>query len=1385
MSDTAVPLEELDPGTLLAVLIAFRNGDFSMRMPYDQVGLGGKIADTLNEILERESALLGELGQVAQAVGKDGAVTHRINLPRWGGGWSERMDFINALVTDLVRPMNEVARVIGAVARGDLTQAVANGNEDHVLNGEFLRTSREVNGMVAQLRRFASEVSRVAREVGTEGKLGGQADVERVAGTWKDLTDDVNSMASNLTSQVRNIAEVTIAVANGDLSKKITVDVRGEFLELKEAVNTMVDQLRAFASEVTRVAREVGTEGCLGGQAVVQGVGGTWKDLTDSVNSMASNLTSQVRSIAEVTTAVANGDLGKQISVDVQGEILQLKNTINTMVDQLGSFASEVTRVAREVGTEGKLGGQAVVKGVGGVWADLTESVNHMANNLTAQVRNIADVTTAVAMGDLSRKITVEARNEILELKNTINTMVDQLNAFASEVTRVAREVGTEGKLGGQAQVAGAGGVWRDLTDNVNQLAGNLTAQVRAIAEVATAVTAGNLSRSITVTAAGEVAVLKDNINEMIRNLRETTIRSTEQDWLKTNLAKFTRMLQGQRDLLTVANQVLSELAPLVSAHHGVFYLAVGEGEERALQLLATYAFQTRKDLRNVIRLGEGLVGQAALEKTRILITDVPADYVSIESGLGRATPLNLVVLPVVFEGCVNAVVELASFNRFSAVHLAFLEQLTESIGIVLNTIIATMRKEELLTQSQALAEELQAQQEEMTQTNRNLEAQAEALRRSQLQLETQQASLKQALQELEDRARLVSAQKAEVESSRATLQDKAGQQEKDLEERAKLVSRQKAEVEAARSELQDKAEQLAMASKYKSEFLANMSHDLRTPLNSLLILSRALEENAEGNLTPRQVEYSSTIYAAGQDLLELINDVLDLSKIESGTMGVDMAEVSFRALLKFAERTFRPVAEGKNLRFEVHLHPALPPTLHTDSRRLQQIIRNLLSNAFKFTDKGLVALSVAAAREGWSPGHPALDQAPLVLAFAVRDTGIGIDPAKHHVVFEAFQQADGSTSRKYGGTGLGLSISRGIATMLGGEIVLQSIPGKGSTFTLYIPMDGVRDLRAAAPEAECESSSPPPAGEGPLLLLEGPDPFSQQALALNRETFRTAFQRVPSLRERSPHRLLLVEDDPAQLMAVREVLDDPAVETVEALTGREALDALRCGAFDCMVLDLNLPDMTGMDLLRRLKEEWGYLWLPVIIHTARDLTRREEVELRRMAETILIKDPRSPERVFDETALFLDRADAATPRLSDEGCRLMASAARPLQGRRILLVDDDARNIFALRVVLEQEGMHVLPATNGMEALETLEASEDVDLVLMDIMLPGLDGFETMRAMRRRDPLHRLPIIALTAKAMQGDREKCLEAGASDYLPKPVDPGRLLAAMRSHLERA
>ncbi len=1274
------------------------------------------------------------------------------------------------------------------------------------------------------------------------------------------------------TAIFNSIADVTTAVARGDLSKKITVDVRGEFLELKNTINTMVDQLGSFASEVTRVAKEVGTEGKLGGQADVKGVAGTWKDLTDNVNFMASNLTSQVRNITDVTTGVANGDLSRKITVDARGEILGLKNTINTMVDQLGSFAAEVTRVAREMGTEGKLGGQAMVRGAGGTWKDLTDSVNFMGSNLTDQLRNIAEVTTAVATGDLSKKITVNVRGEFLELKNTINTMVDQLSAFSSEVTRVAREVGIEGKLGGQARVPGAAGTWRDLTDNVNGLAANLTTQVRAIADVATAVTKGDLSRAIAIEAAGEVASLKDNLNEMIRNLRDTTQKNTEQDWLKTNLAKFTLLLQGQRDLQTVARTILSELAPLVSMQHGVLYFNEAQNGPPDLALLASYAYTERKHLANRFRAGEGLVGQCALEKQSIVLTQVPGDYVQISSGLGEAAPTNIVVLPVLFEGEVRAVIELASFYRFSETHLMFLNQLTQSIGIVLNTIVTTTRTEDLLKQSQSLAGELQTGQRELTETNQQLEQQTRTLQMSEERLQQQQEELQQTNEELEEKAELMAKQKREVENKNQ-------------------------EIDTARAALEEKAEQLALTSKYKSEFLANMSHELRTPLNSLLILSKLLSQNAENNLTDKQVEFAKTIFSSGSDLLDLISEILDLSKIESGMMDVDVRAVPFVELQDYVQRTFQQLAVDKGLDFDVHLGGGLAAAIDTDPKRLQQVLKNLLSNALKFTDHGKVDLTVDVATDGWSPDHLALSRAKRVIAFRVTDSGIGIPAEKHRIIFEAFQQADGTTSRKYGGTGLGLSISREIARLLGGEIRVSSQVGHGSEFVLYLPetfdrdeaVDLHVDLNAPRLERRHRVPSPLPvsdpfdlatiesvvpddratitAGDRVLLIVEDDLNFAPILLDAARErgfkgvvatrgdiglemarhmrpdaitldialptldgwTVLDRLKHDPATRhipvhiisatdevlrglklgaighlgkpataeglaaalatiggfiDRTVKNLLVVEDNEVERNSIVELIGSGDIDTTAVATGAEALAALERTPFDCMVLDLGLSDMTGFDLLETMRSSPTLSLVPVIVYTGKELTKKQETELRRVAETIIIKDVKSLDRLLDETALFLHRVEGNLPEPKRKLLERLHHTDPALAGKKVLVVDDDMRNIFALTSVLEQYEMKVLYAENGKDGIDTLTNTAGIDVVLMDVMMPEMDGYEAMQAIRKMRKFKTLPIIALTAKAMKGDREKCIEAGASDYVAKPVDTEQLISLLRVWLYR-
>ncbi len=1471
--------------SIAEVATAIANGDLSKKITVQVKGEILELKSTINIMVDQLNSFASEVTRVAREVGSEGKLGVQADVKGVAGTWKDLTDSVNFMAGSLTAQVRNIAAVTTAVANGDLSKKITVD-----VKGEILELKNTINTMVDQLNSFASEVTRVAREVGTEGKLGVQAEVRGVAGTWKDLTDSVNMMAGNLTSQVRNIAEVATAVANGDLSKKITVDVKGEILELKNTINTMVDQLNSFASEVTRVAREVGTEGKLGVQAYVRGVAGTWKDLTDNVNLMAGNLTAQVRNIAEVTKAVANGDLSKKITVDVKGEILELKNTINTMVDQLSSFASEVTRVAREVGTEGKLGGQAQVQGVAGTWKDLTDNVNSMASNLTAQVRGIAKVVTAVANGDLKRKLMLDAKGEIEALAETINEMIDTLATFANQVTTVAREVGIEGKLGGQAKVPGAAGTWKDLTDNVNELAATLTTQLRAIAEVATAVTKGDLTRSIFVEAQGEVAILKDNINQMIANLRETTQKNTEQDWLKTNLAKFTRMLQGQRDLETVSKLILSELAPLVGASCGVFYILENTEGPPFLKLLSSYAYRERKHLANRFYLGEGLVGQCALEKERILLTEVPHDYIKISSGLGEAVPLNVVVLPVLFEGQVTAVIELASFRRFSEIHLTFLDQLTESIAIVLNTIAASMRTEELLKQSQSLAEELQIQQNELRETNKRLEQQAQTLKASEELLKSQQEELQKTNAELEEKAELLAQQNKEVE-------------------------RKNQEIEQARLSLEEKAEQLALSSKYKSEFLANMSHELRTPLNSLLILAKLLADNVEGNLTEKQVEYCRTIYSAGNDLLSLINDILDLAKIESGTMSIDMEQMRLSDVQEQLERTFRQVAVDKGLNFTIELAPELPRTIYTDPKRLHQILKNLLANAFKFTEQGEVNLRIFVATQGWSSDHIALNNAPWVIAFAVKDTGIGIAPEKQKIIFEAFQQADGTTSRKYGGTGLGLSISREIARLLNGEIKLVSSPGKGSTFTLYLPQMGEilqPDNATSSQQAYTSSTttqttprlSQPsfaqagdlapqtrpsskakgtyscfthPAliddrdtineGDRVLLIVEDDVKFARILLEMTRqydfkgivahngttglalaetyqpaaiildirlpgmdgwtvldrlkhnpktrhipvhvmtvedgrqrslqqgaiaylqkpissELLHQALTKIKGFVERRVKNLLIVEDDENQRQSIIELVGNSDVATTAVSTGSEALEAVRSHHYDCVVLDLGLPDMDGFELIEQIKQSPNGEALPIIVYTGREITKAQETQLRRMAETIIVKDVRSPERLFDETALFLHRVHANLPAPKRQILEQLQNSDPLLAGKKVLIIDDDVRNIFALTSVLERYQMQVIYAENGSDGIEILQNNPDTNIILMDVMMPEMDGYETTHRIRCNPQFASLPIIALTAKAMQGDREKCIEAGASDYITKPVDTEQLLSLLRVWLYR-
>jgi signal transduction histidine kinase/HAMP domain-containing protein len=977
------------------------------------------------------------------------------------------------------------------------------------------------------------------------------------------------------------LLNVLAEVKAGDFNVRMPRDWTGVAGKVADNLNDIIVSNQRLEQELARVSQVVGIQGRLSQRAVQGGWAQSWSGSIESVNTLIDALVRPTVDMQRVIEAVASGDLSKQVSADVRGDMLDLKNTINSMVDQLNKFTSEVTRVARDVGTEGKLGQAAAVTiEVGGVWKDLTDNVNLMAGNLTGQVRNIAEVTTAVANGDLSKKITIDVKGEFLELKNTVNAMVDQLNAFSGEVTRVAREVGVEGKLGGQAQTTEVAGVWKALTDNVNQWAANLTSQVRAIAEVATAVTEGDLTRQVQMEASGEVAALKDKLNEMIRNLRATTGQNVEQDWLKTNRERFTRMLQGHRDLQTVSAMILSELAPLVDAQHGVFYLMTqqSDGGTAALELQAGYGFEERRNLSTTFRLGEGLVGQCAKEGKRILLTEVPHDYVRINSGLGAGTPLTVIVLPILFEGSVRAVIELASFSAFSAIHLAFLDQLTENIGLVLHTIEANALTDSLLEQSQSLAEELRAQQEELRASNADLGRQARLL----------------AEQNVEAKER-----NQQVEESKRLVEEKAGQ--------------------------------LLLSSKYKSEFIANMSHELRTPLNSLLMLAEQLEDNADDNMTDTQVEYARVIRRSGNDLLALLNGILDLAKVESGTTSLAIADLPVTQLCEELRSEFGPVARVRELDFSVDIEPGAPEVLATDEQRLRQILKNLLANAFKFTTHGAVRVGVKSAVDGWSGDATSLAEAPAVVALSVSDTGIGIDPAQHHRVFEAFSQGDGSSARLYGGTGLGLSISRQLAGLLGGEITVQSVLGEGSTFTVYLPTGAAT---SAAPPGSAAGVTPTaPAAPSPGGLVRRP-----------------------------------------------------------------------------------------------------------------------------------LKDQRTAQGSKDPAG---DK-----------------SAGKALEGLKVLVVDDDFRNLFAMTALLERLNAEVTTAEGGSAALDIL-GHTSMDLILMDIMMPVMDGYATIRAIRAYEDGSVTPIIAVTGKVVAGERQRCIDAGANDYVPKPVNTADLLASLEPWLRLA
>ncbi|HSP11076.1 MAG TPA: HAMP domain-containing protein [Salegentibacter sp.] len=1451
------------------VATAVADGDLSQKISIDVKGEIAELKDTINQMVDSLNIFSDEVTRVAREVGTEGILGGQAKVPDVAGTWKDLTDNVNYMASNLTTQVREIANVATAVAKGDLAQKIA-----IEAKGEIAELKETINTMVDSLNIFSDEVTRVAREVGTEGILGGQAEVPNVGGAWWELTENVNTMASNLTTQVREIASVTKAVANGDLSKKISEEEKGgEVLELSTIINTMVDSLNILSNEVTRVAREVGTEGMLGGQAEVPNVAGAWLDLTGNVNTMASNLTSQVREIANVATAVANGDLSQKISIDVKGEIAELKDTINQMVDSLNIFAAEVTRVAREVGTEGKLGGQAKVPNVAGTWKGLTDNVNTMASNLTTQVREIASVTTAVAHGDLSQKISEEGKGgEVLELSTTINIMVDALNIFADEVTNVAREVGTEGILGGQAEVPNVAGSWKDLTDNVNQMASNLTSQVRDIAGVSTALARGDFSRKIDVEVKGEVQELKNNINAMVdsfttivkaantiakgnfaiemplrseadqlgialntmtENLKRISEENENEAWIKTGQAGLNDRMRGEQDLLTLSKNIISYLTKYLGGQVGIIYLTESNNDKKQLRMTGSYAFTRRKSFKTTFDFGEGLAGQAALEKEVIVLSGIPSDYISVTSGLGEKKPSNILVQPFIIDGEVKGVIEIGSFKSFNDSQLELMRSVGENIAITTNSSLDREKMKDLLEESQRQSEELLKQQEK-------------------LQIQSKE------LQMAND----------------------------DLESKTKDLEMQKEDLQSSRVEVERKAKELELASKYKSEFLANMSHELRTPLNSLLILSKDLSDNRKGNLLKDQQKSASIIYEGGLSLLNLINDILDLSKVEAGKLQIHPEEVIVDSLVNNLENQFQPLAKSKKLKFTIQCKPNAPEKIITDGQRLEQIVKNLLSNAIKFTEKGSVNVSIGKPDARVNFREITLSKSE-VLEISVTDTGIGIPEAKRMMIFEAFQQAEGGTSRQYGGTGLGLTISRELSRLLGGEIHIESTEGKGSIFTVFIPLDltsaPIKEIDEAMssynePKFSNSKNNEPidskfevipeayfpddrenlKVSEYSLLIIEN-DTFSAQTVkrivqqygykflfardgkegmklaaqyqpngilldgqlpdmkglivlehlkfnlktrhipvyvmaaenqsheALSKgamgfclkpisfEDIENAIQKIENLNTSPIKELLIIEDDETSLNAIKSILENKEVNISTASNGKDAIKMLTSQSYDCITLDLNLPDITGFEVLKKFKLNQKASNIPVVIYTGKDLTKKELKELHKFSDSILIKGASSPELLLDEVSLFLHSDES---KLSTRQKKIMADLHDPkhvLKDKKVLLVDDDGRNSYALSKALSDSGMKVILAENGKMAIEKLEQEKDIDIVLMDVMMPVMDGYEATTEIRNNAAYKNLPIISLTAKAMPEDQAKSLEAGANDYLTKPVNIEKLL----------
>ncbi|MBO0959005.1 response regulator [Neobacillus sp. MM2021_6] len=1023
--------------------------------------------------------------------------------------------------------------------------------------------------------------------------------------------------------------------------------------------------------------------------------------------------------------------LAEQIQKEVKDEAISLRNLV--IFDNQDSFQKElsnITTISERVSHDiAQLDSKTVTKEQKMMVNELKETniqFNLYKNNVIDLLSKGKKNDAVQLIDDNGHSIHDKLFKEIQTI--TANFEANMKSSFSSTIKDVQRQVIITSLISLISIIISSGFIIRIVWSFANRLR-RVSKEMQIIANGQM-----DVSTKVEVISHDEIDDVALSFNKMVESLVSQRIREQRMLWNKSNIAEVTTSLSGVESLEALSQTFLSKVIPLLDASHGVLY---GK-DDSSFTLLASYALTESKQHPVGFNMGEGLLGQAALEKSPIILEDVPPEYIKIKSGLGEESPRYLVILPILFEGDVKGVLEFASFNPMSKEQSAFLEEIVISFGIILESVYGRIKLAHLLEESQVLteevqaqSEELQAQQEELIATNEELEEQTQALRQSEEILQQQQEELEHTNVELKEKAAI-------------------------LEEQNKRFELTNREVEKARAELEEKANQLAISSKYKSEFLANMSHELRTPLNSLLILSKLLADNQEGNLNEKQVNFSKTIYSSGSDLLALINDILDLAKIESGKMTVNPSKVFINDLVEFVENSFRPIAIEKDLDFTISIQDDLPPYINSDEQRLQQILRNLLSNAFKFTKTGEVILEIGLLAK---PN----DQSMFV--FSIIDTGIGIAKDKQELIFEAFQQADGTTSRRFGGTGLGLSICREISNLLNGEIVVESEQGKGSRFSFY-----VRDSNE----------------ENKMEELQ----VSMNEVAVSREITVNSFRGIDETPEKGKKketiednndikRLLIVDDDVRQRNSLMELMGEKNVIIRAVSSGSEALEELKLNNYDFMILDLGLTDINGIDLLGRIKSNTENENLNVFIYTGRDLSVKEEILLMKYTNTIIIKDQHSLQRLNDELELYLKTSNEKVEVSHDEGQSDEAVAHEALKGKRILLVDDDVRNVFALMSFLEQYQLDITFAENGRESIEVLEKSPAFDIILMDIMMPEMDGYEAIRRIRDNPEFSTLPIIALTAKAMKEDREKCMEAGASDYIVKPFDPDQLMSLIR------